>query len=82
MKVVAIFVILCRSAHQNASNYFPLLVAIYLYLAGAKVDAITLLNHLGFSILYNVLLRKLEDIKASSTAFIKEQVSNCKLVGT
>ena len=46
MKLLA-KVILCISAHHNNSNNFTLLVAIYIYSAGAKVDAITLLNHLG-----------------------------------
>lgn len=82
MKLVAILVILCRSAHRNNSNYVPLLVAMYLYSAGARVDAITLLNHLGISVLYNVLLRKLRSITASSSAFIKAQASNRKLIGT
>ena len=35
MKLVAILVILCRSAYQNNSNYIPLFIAMYLYLAGA-----------------------------------------------
>ena len=82
MKLVAILVIICKSAHRNNSNYIPLFVAMYLYSVGAKVDAITLFNHLGLSVLFNVLLRKLRDIKASSAAFIKEQASNCKLVGS
>lgn len=55
MKIVAILVILCRSAHRNNSNYIPLLIAMYMYSAGARVDAITLLNHLGFSVSYDVL---------------------------
>ena len=82
MKLVAILVILCRSAHQNNSNYIPLLIAMYLYSAGARVDAITLLNHLGLSVSYNVLLRKLRSITTSSATFIKEQAFNNKLVGT
>ena len=81
MKLLAVLVIMCRSAHRNNSNYIPLLVAMYLYSAGAKIDAITLLNHLGLSVLYNSLLKKLRDIKAYSTAFIKPQAINCKLVG-
>ena len=71
MKLLAILVILCRSAHRNNSNYFPLLVVIYLYSAGAKVDAITLLNHLGLSVSYNILLKRLRSIMSSSAAFIK-----------
>lgn len=35
MKLVGIFVILCRSAHRNNSNYLPLMIALYLYFAGA-----------------------------------------------
>lgn len=82
MKLLAILVIICRSAHRNNSNYVPLLVVMYMYSAGAKVDAITLLNHLGLFVSYNVLFRKLRGITTSSAAFIKEQASNCKLVGT
>ena len=82
MKLLAIFVIFCRSAHRNNSNYFPLLVVIYLPSARAKVDAITLLNHLGLSVSYNVLLKRLRNIILSSTAFIKQQAANCKLIGT
>ena len=59
MKLLAVLIIMCRSAHRNNSNYITLLVAMYLYSAGVKVDAITLLNHLGLSVLYNSLLRKL-----------------------
>ena len=82
MKLVAILIILCRSAHRNNSNYIPLLIALYLYLAGARIDAITLLNHLGLSVLHNVLLRKLREITRSSAAWIKAQASNCRLVGS
>ena len=72
MKLLAVLVIMCRSAHQNNNNYIALLVAMYLYSTRAKVDAITLLNHLGLSVSYNSLLRKLRDIKAHSAAFIKQ----------
>lgn len=82
MKLLAILVILYRSAHWNNSNYFPLPVAIYLYLAGVKVDAITLLNCLGLSILYYVLLKRLRSIILARATFIKQQVTHCKLVGT
>lgn len=58
IKLVAILVILCRSADRNNSNYVPLLIALYLYSAGARVDAITLLNHLGLSVSYDVLQKK------------------------
>lgn len=71
IKLLAVFIIICRSAHQNNSNYIPFFVAMYLYLARAKVDAIILLNHLGLSVLYNLLLRKLRDIKAHNALFIK-----------
>ena len=72
MKLLAILVIIYRSAHQNNSNYVLFLVAMYIYSANAKVDAITLLNRFGLSVLYNVLLRKLRGITTSSAAFIKE----------
>lgn len=35
MKLVAILVILCRTAHRNNSNYLPSMIALYLYSAGA-----------------------------------------------
>lgn len=82
MKLVTILVIMCRSAHQNNSNYIPLLIAMYLYSAGARIDAITLLNYLGISVSYSVFMRKLRNITTSSAAFIKEQASNNRLVGT
>lgn len=72
MKLVAIFVILCILAHQNNSNYISLLIAMYLYSAGACIDIITLLNHLGLLVTYNVLLRKLRNITTSSATFIKK----------
>lgn len=70
MKRLAVFVIMCRLAHQNNSNYIPFLIAIYFYSAEAKVDLITLLNCFRLSILYNLFLKKLKDIKAYSTVFI------------
>lgn len=82
MKLVAILVILCRFAHRNNSNYFPLLVALYMYSSGARVDAITLLNPLGLLVSYPVLLRKLANITATSQKWIKQQATNCQLVGT
>lgn len=82
MKLVRILVILCQSAHQNNSNYLPLLVALYMYSAGARVDAITLLNHLSLSVLYPVLIKKLCDISTQSRRWIKQQATNCQLVGT
>lgn len=81
-KIVAILVILCHSAYQNNSNYISLLIALYLYFAGVRVDAITLLNHLGLSVSYDVFQRKLKNIMTSSIAGIKAQDSNCKLIGT
>lgn len=60
MKLVAILVILCRSAHRNNSNYLPLMIGLYLYSAGARVDALMLLNRLGLSVSYDVLQKALE----------------------
>lgn len=82
MKLVAILAILCRSAHRNNSNYLPLMIGLYLYSAGARVDAITLLNRLGLSVSYDVLQKSLRNITLASQAWIKEQATNCKLVGT
>lgn len=81
MKLVAILAILCQLAHQNNSNYLQLLVALYLYSAGARVDAITLLNHLGLLVLYHVLLKRLRGISLSNKDWIKKQSLNRKLVG-
>lgn len=66
MKLIAILIILCRLVHQNNSNYLPLFIALYFYSLGAYVNAITLLNHLGLSVLYDVLQKKLNDITSSS----------------
>lgn len=66
MKLVAVLTILCRSAHLNNSNYLHLLIGLYLYSAGAKVDAITLLNYLSLSVSYNVLHTKLRHITSTS----------------
>ena len=82
MKVVAVLVILCHSAHQNNTTFFPLFIALYMYSAGAKVDAITLLNHLGLSVLYKSLQKRLNDITSTSKLWIKEQANNCQLVST
>ncbi|MCJ1346491.1 hypothetical protein MMC31_004708, partial [Peltigera leucophlebia] len=82
MKLVTILVILCRSAHRNNSNFLPLLIAIYLYSAGAQVDVITLLNHLGLTVSYDVLLSKLWGIASDSALWIKQQAQNPRLVGT
>lgn len=50
IKFLANFVIFCKSAHQNNSNYVFLLMAIYLYFSGAKIDIITFFNYLGILI--------------------------------
>lgn len=55
MKIVVVLVILCQSAHQNNSNYFLLLIALYIYSASAKIDAITLFNCFGLFVSYKVL---------------------------
>lgn len=62
IKIVAILVIPCRSAHRNNNNYIPLLIALYMYSAGTRVDAITLFNHLGLSVSYDILQKRLKDI--------------------
>lgn len=74
MKIIKILVILCRSTHRDNSNYIPLLIALYLYFAGARVDAITLLNHLGLSVSYDVLQKKLQDITKSTLSWIKPRL--------
>lgn len=71
-KLVAIFIIMCRLAHQNNSNYIPFFILPYLYSVNIQVDAITFLNYLGISILYTVFMRKLRGITTSSITFIKE----------
>lgn len=80
MKLLTIFVIICRSTHGNNNNYISLFVIIYIYSVGAKVDIITLFNYLGLFISYNMLLRKLRDITSLNANFIKEQATNYKLV--
>lgn len=62
MKVVAIFSILCKLAHQNNSNYLPLFIVLYLYSASTRVDILAFLNHLRISVSYNVLQKKLKKI--------------------
>lgn len=62
IKVIAILSILCRSTYCNNSNYLPLFIPLYLYSARARIDAITLLNYLGISVLYDVLQKKLKEI--------------------
>lgn len=71
IKLVAILVILCKTVHKNNSNYFPLLVALYLYSAGARVDTVTLFNYLGLSVLYNILFKKLREISLSSITCVR-----------
>lgn len=71
MKLLIVFIIICRLTHQNNNYFIFLFMAMYLYLIGAKVVAIILLNYLSLSILYKLLLRKLENIKAYNIVFIK-----------
>lgn len=54
----------------------------YLYFVDTQVNTIILFNYLSFLVFYNVFLKILRNIKALSTAFIKGQVSNSKLVST
>ena len=68
IKLVAILIILCRLAHWNNNNYIPFLIALYLYLVGARIDSITLLNYLDLSVSHNVILRKLHEITRSNAA--------------
>ena len=80
-KLIAVLAILYRSVHRNNSNYLPLFVTLYLYFAGARIDVITLLNHLKLSVLYNVLQKKLKAITFLDISWIRQQSTNCKLVG-
>ena len=82
MKLVAMLVILCRSTYRNNGNYLPLLIPLYLYSAGTKVDAIILLNNLDLFLSYNFLQKKLRDITLTSKQWIRQQTKNCQLVGT
>ena len=82
MKIVAILTILCRSSHRNNTSYIPLAIGLYLYSAGACVDAITLLNHLGLLVFYDALQKKLRKLSHTGKQWIKSQQSNKKLVGT
>lgn len=73
-KIIVILVILCRSAHKNNSNYLPLLIALYIYFAGARVDAITLPNHLGPLVSYDVFSKKkLRNITSTSTQWTRQE---------
>lgn len=60
MKIVAILVIFCQSAHRNDSNYILLMIALYMYSASAYVDVINLFNHFGLSVSYGVLQKNLK----------------------
>ena len=80
MKLIVIFVILCKLAHWNNSNYISLLIAMYLYLARAQDNVKILLNYLGLLILYKVFFKKLRNITTSNTLFIQEQAFNNKVV--
>lgn len=81
IKLIAIFVILCKLAHQNNNNYILLFIAIYLYLFGVQVDAVIFFNYFGLLVLDNIFLGKLKSIIISSTLFIKEQAFKNKFVG-
>lgn len=72
MKLIAIFIIMYSLAYQNISNHIPLFITIYLYLASAQVDAITLLNYLSILVLYSIFVKKLRSITISSITFIKK----------
>lgn len=76
IKINTILVILYCSIYWNNSNYIPLLIALYLYTAKAQGDTITLLNHLSFLLLYDVLKKKLKEIIISIISWIKSQGSN------
>lgn len=80
MKLLAIFVIIYRSAYQNFNNYVSLYMIMYMYPAGAKIDTITVFNYPGLFILYNLVLKKLRSIITSSATSIKKEASNCKLI--
>lgn len=82
MKLVTILITICKSTQRNNSNYLSFLITFYLYFAGAQVNTITLLNHLGLSISYSTLQQKLKSISFESPCWIKMQLSNPKLVGT
>lgn len=82
MKLVAVFIIFCKTAHQNNSNYLPLLIAFYFYLASTWIDAITLLNRLDICVSYDMLQKKLKNITTSSMFLIKLENTNRKLIKT
>lgn len=53
-----------------------------MYSTGARVNINILFNYLGLLILYDVLQRKIKSITDSSKSWIKNQITNCKLVGS
>lgn len=81
MKIVVIPVILCQSTHHNNNNYIFFFIALYLYLMEAKVNAIIPFKHFSLSVFYNVLQKKLKNNIMLSVFWIKNQASNCILVG-
>lgn len=62
MKIIAILVIFYYLAYQNNSNYVPLSIALYIYIVRAQINTITFLNHLGLSVSYDVLQKKLNNM--------------------
>lgn len=80
MKLLAIFVIIYRSAYQNFNNDVSLYMIMYMYSTGAKIDTITVFNYPGLFILYKLVLKKLRSIITSSATSIKKEASNCKLI--
>lgn len=73
IKIVAVLVILYQLAlYYNNSNFLLFFIALYMYSTRAKIDTITLLNNLGLSVLYKVLLKKLKDIILASKLYIKK----------
>lgn len=53
-----------------------------MYFAGAKIDAITLLNYFGLSVSYKVIQNKLHEITLMQQKWIKQQANNQQHVGT
>lgn len=60
VKIIIILIILCQSAHCNNSNYFLLFIALYICSTGAYADAIIFFDHLGISVLYNLMQKSLK----------------------
>lgn len=44
IKLLAIFIIIYKSAHQNNSNYNLFFIVMYIYLEGVKIDVIIFFN--------------------------------------